>query len=55
MGIEYLYSELTNDKLIQVFLCAIGIGMAKTGLGGLGLLVVPIMAGVFGAKSTIEE
>ena len=52
MGIEYLYSELTNDKLIQVFLCAIGIGMAKTGLGGLGLLVVPIMAGVFGAKSS---
>ena len=52
MGIEYLYSELTNDKLIQVFLCAIGIGMAKTGFGGLGLLVVPIMAGVFGAKSS---
>ena len=30
--------------------CAIGIGMAKTGLGGIGLLVVPIMASIFGAK-----
>ncbi len=26
--------------------------MAKTGLGGLGLLVVPIMAGIFGAKAS---
>ena len=52
MSIEYLYSELSNDKLLQVFLCAIGVGMAKTGLGGLGLLVVPIMAGVFGAKTS---
>ena len=52
MGIEYLYSDLSSYKLIQVLLCAIGIGMAKTGLGGLGLLVVPVMAGVFGAKSS---
>ena len=52
MSIEYLYSELSNDKLLQVFLCAIGVGMAKTGLGGLGLLVVPIMAGIFGAKTS---
>ena len=52
MSIEYLYSELSNDKLLQVFSCAVGVGMAKTGLGGLGLLVVPIMAGVFGAKTS---
>ena len=31
-------------------LCAIGIGMAKTGLGGLGMIVVPVMANIFGAK-----
>ena len=33
-------------------LCAIGIGMAKTGLGGLGMLVVPVLANIFGAKSS---
>ena len=31
-------------------LCAMGIGMAKTGLGGLGMVVVPIMANIFGAN-----
>jgi len=35
-----------------VGLCAIGIGMAKTGLGGLGMVVVPVMANIFGAKSS---
>ena len=29
-----------------------GIGMAKTGLGGLGMVVVPVMANIFGAKSS---
>ena len=29
-----------------------GIGMAKTGLGGLGMIVVPVMANIFGAKSS---
>ena len=33
-------------------LSAIGIGMAKTGLGGLGMVVVPVMANIFGAKSS---
>ena len=33
-------------------LCAIGIGMAKTGLGGLGMLVVTVLANIFGAKSS---
>ena len=33
-------------------LCAVGIGMAKTGLGGLGMVVVPVMANIFGAKSS---
>ena len=37
---------------VQLFLCAIGIGMAKTGLGGIGLLIVPVMAGLFGAKAS---
>ena len=33
-------------------LCSIGIGMAKTGLGGLGMVVVPVLADIFGAKSS---
>ena len=33
-------------------LCAMGIGMAKTGLGVLGMVVVPVMANIFGAKSS---
>ena len=35
---------------VQLFLCAIGIGMAKTGLGGIGLLIVPVMAGLLEQK-----
>ena len=33
-------------------LCAIGVGMAKTGLGGLGMVVVPVLANIFGSKSS---
>ena len=33
-----------------MLLCAIGIGMAKTGLGGLGMVVVPVLANIFGSK-----
>ena len=33
-------------------LCAIGVGMAKTGLGGLGMVVVPVLAHIFGSKSS---
>ena len=32
--------------------CAFCIGMSKTGLAGAGMLVVPIMASVFGAKES---
>ena len=48
------YSSFNFNSMqwIQVAFCAIGIGMAKTGLGGIGLLVVPIMASLFGVKSS---
>ena len=48
------YSSFNFNSIqwIQVAFCAIGIGMAKTGLGGIGLLVVPIMASLFGVKSS---
>ena len=34
-------------------LCGILIGMAKTGLSGAGLMIVPIMAGIFGGKLSV--
>ena len=43
---------LTSFELLLIALCAIGVGMAKTGLGGLGMVVVPILANIFGPKSS---
>ena len=48
----YLSFNFNAIQWIQVAFCAIGIGMAKTGLGGIGLLVVPIIASLFGVKSS---
>ena len=42
--------SLKLPELSLIFLSAVAIGMAKTGLGGFGMLTVPIMAGIFGAK-----
>ena len=33
--------------------CALLIGMAKTGLSGAGMVIVPIMAGIFGGKLSV--
>ncbi|NBC83959.1 MAG: TSUP family transporter [Bacteroidetes bacterium] len=45
--------ELTLTGWIIVALCALFTGMAKTGLSGAGLLVVPLMAYVFGGKPSV--
>ena len=42
--------SLQLPELSLIFLSAVAIGMAKTGLGGFGMLTVPIMAGIFGGK-----
>lgn len=34
-------------------LCGMLLGMAKTGLSGAGLMVVPIMAGIFGGRASV--
>jgi uncharacterized membrane protein YfcA len=47
---ELLDVSLSGNEWMWVLLSAMLVGMAKTGLGGLGMLVVPIMAAVFGAK-----
>ncbi len=44
--------DLTSSQLLWVLFCALCVGLAKTGLSGLGLLVVPIFAGVFGARAS---
>lgn len=36
-----------------VLLCAAMIGMSKTGLSGIGLAVVPVLAGIFGGKPSV--
>ncbi len=43
---------LSNTQWIWVIFCALCIGLAKTGLSGLGLLVVPVLASVFGARAS---
>ena len=42
--------QLSTWEWLAVVLCAVCIGMSKTGISGLGAFVVPILAIVFGAK-----
>jgi uncharacterized membrane protein YfcA len=44
------WSELSFWSWIILSFCAILIGMGKTGLSGTGMLIVPIMAAIFGGK-----
>ncbi|MCW8848901.1 MAG: sulfite exporter TauE/SafE family protein [Melioribacteraceae bacterium] len=48
--IEFLNTPLSWSLFI---ICGILIGMAKTGLSGAGLMIVPIMASVFGGKLSV--
>lgn len=47
-----IHPSLTPGFFILFLLCALIIGMAKAGLSGLGLSVVPLMALIFGAKES---
>ena len=52
-ALEFISSfDLQTDQWIWVLFCALCVGMAKTGLGGLGMLVVPILASIFGPKAS---
>ena len=44
--------ELSPDQWFWVVLCALFVGMAKTGVAGVGMLIVPILATIFGGKSS---
>jgi uncharacterized membrane protein YfcA len=43
---------LTGGEWLLVGLCALSIGLSKTGLGGLGTMMVPVMAIIFGGKAS---
>ena len=45
--------DLTAMQWLIVLLCALLVGMAKTGLSGVGLMVVPILASVFGGRPSV--
>lgn len=42
--------ELSTDQWYWIILCALFVGMAKTGIAGIGMLIVPILASMFGGK-----
>ena len=44
---------LSEVQWIVVTLCAVMIGMSKTGISGIGLAVVPILAAIFGGKPSV--
>jgi uncharacterized protein len=44
---------LSASQWVVFFVCGILIGMAKTGLSGLGIMVVPLMATIFGGKVSV--
>ena len=50
-----LLNEFLNTPFLWLLfiLCGILIGMAKTGLSGAGLMIVPIMANIFGGKLSV--
>ena len=53
MTLDFLAEyDLTHTDWLWLIFCALCVGMAKTGIGGLGMLIVPILASVLGAKAS---
>ncbi len=44
--------ELTSHQWIWIIACALLVGMAKSGIPGLGIFIIPILAMLFGGKSS---
>ncbi len=44
--------QLNPEQWLLVILCALFVGMAKTGVAGIGMLIVPILAEIFGGKAS---
>ncbi|MCO6479236.1 MAG: sulfite exporter TauE/SafE family protein [Phaeodactylibacter sp.] len=47
------FQQLPPEQWFWLMFCAFLIGMAKAGVKGLGMFVVPIMAAVFGGKPSV--
>ncbi len=45
--------DLSSLQWILLLLCSMLIGMSKTGIGGVGLMVVPILANAFGGRPSV--
>lgn len=51
---DFLLSfDLQGSQWLILLLCSLLIGMAKTGISGMGLMVVPILAHAFGGRPSV--
>lgn len=50
---QFLNQDISTLNWVLFLCCGVLIGMSKTGLSGAGLMVVPIMAGIFGGKASV--
>ncbi len=48
-----MFHDLTIIQWFTAAICGMLIGMAKTGLSGAGLFIVPVMAGIFGGRPSV--
>ena len=44
--------SLSNSHWALIALCAILVGMSKTGVPGVSMIIVPVMAMIFGGKAS---
>ena len=44
--------ELTSTQWIWMMVCALLVGMSKAGIAGLGIFIIPVLALLFGGKSS---
>jgi uncharacterized membrane protein YfcA len=52
--LEYYQSlEISSLSWFLFMLCGMLIGMSKAGVAGAGLMVVPLMAGIFGSRASV--
>lgn len=47
------FADLSSSQWMAILICGLIIGMSKTGLSGLGMAAIPIMALIFGGKSSV--
>ena len=51
--LELLPFSISAPNFYLFLLCGVLIGMSKAGISGTGLMVVPVMAGIFGGKASV--